>query len=52
MIKAFQERKAGILAILAEQAGNDPKEDRYHVGYLAAANDLLNIEIEGIQEDD
>jgi hypothetical protein len=34
---------------LEKEAGLEPLQDRYHVGYIAAVNDLVNIHIEEIE---
>lgn len=39
-----------IKETLAEHAGKDPGTDRFHVGYIAAFNDLLLMEYEGEEE--
>jgi hypothetical protein len=35
---------------LEKEAGLEPLNDRYHVGYIAAVNDLLHIRVEDLEE--
>jgi hypothetical protein len=52
-LAVFQElevRKQVLMETLAESAGSNPLEDRYHVGYIAAINDLLRISLDEIKE--
>ena len=39
------ERKLFMQETLQENAGKDPLQDRFYCGYIAAVNDLLNIEV-------
>jgi hypothetical protein len=32
--------------MLSKEAGNQPLADRFHVGYIAAVNDLLGTDVE------
>lgn len=50
-MEAFWLRKQALLDELAEQAGINPLQDRYHAGYIAAANDLLNTSAEELTDD-
>jgi hypothetical protein len=34
---------------LIAEAGKDPLQDRFHVGYIAALNDVLHIDVEEIE---
>lgn len=35
---------------LQENAGKDSLQDRYHTGYIAAANDILRLEYQEVRE--
>jgi len=48
----FQHRKKVLLEMLSERAGEDSLQDRYNCGYLAAINDILNIDVEEVAVDD
>lgn len=37
---------------LAYNAGNNPIEDRYKCGYIAAFNDLINLELQDQETDE
>jgi hypothetical protein len=41
-----------ITEILQQEAGKDPLQDRFHTGYIAAINDLLNADLEEALEND
>jgi len=41
-----------LLEELEALAGVDPQQDRFRVGYLAAVNDILNIDIEEVAVND
>jgi hypothetical protein len=41
-------RRAILIEYLAEQAGKDPLEDRYKVGYITAINDLVQVKVEDV----
>lgn len=49
MIEGFEERKQVLLDELANNAGIDPLTDRYKTGYIAAINDMQNIEVQEVE---
>lgn len=51
ILGTFKERKEYLIEFLADNAGNSPLEDRYKAGYIAAVNDLFNVNIEETQVD-
>jgi hypothetical protein len=44
----LQERAEAIKDILAESAGIDSQQDRFHAGYIAAVKDILLTQYEEI----
>lgn len=41
-----------LTEVLQSEAGRDPLEDRFRVGYITAVKDILNVTFEEIREDD
>lgn len=50
VMEQFTNRVRYLKESLAEQAGKDPLEDRFKVGYIAAFNDIILMEYEGETE--
>ena len=48
-MEAFGARKALLTEELIGSAGLDPHADRHKAGYIAAINDMQNIEIEEVE---
>lgn len=46
ILAQFRERVFLIQETLSRSAGVNPLEDRFRVGYIAAFNDIINIEPE------
>ena len=51
IFETLQHLKALSLEHLEFNAGKEPGEDRYHVGFIAGINAVLNVELADIQED-
>lgn len=51
-MQGFKERKQALLDTLQDNAGEDSLKDRFTCGYLAAINDILNIDVEEVSIDD
>jgi hypothetical protein len=50
IMSQLSSRVGDIKEILSEQAGKNPPQDCYYVGYIAAFNDLIRMEYEGEEE--
>ena len=51
-MRIFHERKKILLETLQDNAGEDSLKDRFNCGYIAAVNDILNIDVEEVAVDD
>lgn len=49
---ALREREVALLEILGTNAGENPLQDRYHAGYIAAVRDLYLTSAEDIDKHD
>lgn len=47
----FKARKEGLIEVLVANAGLAPLDDRFKAGYIAAVDDLFNVDIEEIAVD-
>lgn len=51
-MSGLRERKNVLLDALQDNAGENPLKDRFNCGYIAAINDILNIDVEEVVVDD
>ena len=50
-METLKHLKGVSLEYLEFNAGKDPIEDRYHVGFIAGINAVLNVQTDDLQEE-